>query len=93
MNLQRIHRANAMSLDHSCFHHPDRLAEAYCQKYDRYLCAECIRCREPKNHCKFRTMCMVWEWEKHGLPPELQPPTDQIDADPQDEKSKAEGSG
>lgn len=61
-----------MSLDRPCYQHPDRPAEAYCEKFDRYLCAQCIRCREPKNHCKHRTMCMIWEWQKHGLPPELE---------------------
>ncbi len=61
-----------MSLDRPCYRHPDRPAEAHCQKYDRYLCAECIACRQPKNHCTFRTMCIIWEWLKHGLPPELQ---------------------
>lgn len=77
-----------MSLDRPCYRHPDRPAEAYCQKFDRYLCAECIRCREPKNHCKFRPMCMIWEWQNHGVPPELQ-----TDVEPTDEKSgKAEGS-
>ena len=81
-----------MSLDRPCNIHPDRPAEAYCQKFDRYLCARCIACREPKNHCKHRSMCMVWEWQKHGLPPELQPET--ADPTPKDDNDEdnAEGS-
>lgn len=78
-----------MSLDRPCHNHPDRPAEAYCQKYDRYLCASCIRCREPKNHCKFRSMCMVWEWQKHGLPEDLQPEA----AEATLEDGQVEGSG
>lgn len=82
-----------MSLDRPCYKHPDRPAEAHCQKFDRYLCGECIRCREPKNHCKFRTSCMVWEWQNHGLPPDLQPPEPQPEAEPVDKNENVETSG
>jgi len=78
-----------MSLDRPCYRHPDRPAEAYCQKFDRYLCAECITCSEPKSHCKFRPMCMIWEWQKHGLPTELQsklPSEPRRDAEATDEE-------
>ncbi len=63
-----------MTLDRPCFKHPDRDATAYCQKYDRYVCDECLYCRQPKNHCKHRTACLIWEFEKHGRPDD--PPED-----------------
>ena len=58
---------------HPCSNHPDREGVVYCEKYKRHLCRECIGCRQPENHCKFRPMCMIWEFEKHGIPEEFQP--------------------
>ncbi|MFH2006866.1 MAG: hypothetical protein ABI333_09810 [bacterium] len=61
-----------MTLDRPCSQHPERDAVVHCQKYDRYLCEECIACRQPKNHCKHRTACLIWEFEKHGRPGDIE---------------------
>lgn len=57
-----------MASNRNCRNHPERPGTVYCQKYDRFYCDECIQCREPMQYCKFRTACLIWEFEKHGLP-------------------------
>jgi uncharacterized 2Fe-2S/4Fe-4S cluster protein (DUF4445 family) len=65
-----------MSVQNPCRHHPDREGRVYCQKYNHYYCGDCIRCRQPKAHCKFRTACLIWEFEKYGIPDDLREPDD-----------------
>jgi hypothetical protein len=48
-----------------CYKHPDRQSVNYCSKYARYVCDECMTCADPTLYCKFRTMCVIHELEKH----------------------------
>jgi len=50
----------------NCERHPDRKATGYCEKYNRYLCEDCMHCQDPSIYCKFRKQCVVWEIERHG---------------------------
>ncbi len=56
-----------------CQNHPDRDAIATCQKYDAGFCEECCHCLntdqcceciEPKEYCKFRHHCLIWEMSR-----------------------------
>ncbi len=38
-------------------------------------------------------MCMVWEWQKHGIPPEIQQLDTPEDTEPRDKEVPKEGSG
>lgn len=35
-------------------------------KHNIYLCEECLKCRDPEIHCKFRSSCPIWFMEKRG---------------------------
>ena len=37
-----------------------------CIKYSRHYCEECMKCSDPRLYCKFRSMCIIWEYAKHG---------------------------
>ncbi len=63
-----------MSVGNPCYNHPDREGRVYCQKFGRYYCSECMHCAQPKSHCKFRTACLIHEFEKYGIPEEFQEP-------------------
>jgi len=49
-----------------CVNHPDRETSFMCMKHNVYLCEECIKCRDPEIHCKFRSACPIWFMEKRG---------------------------
>jgi len=49
-----------------CESHPDRETSFLCSKHNIYMCAECLRCRDPKIYCKFRTSCPIHFMEKKG---------------------------
>ncbi len=49
-----------------CINHPDRETSFMCMKHNLYLCEECLKCRDPKIHCKFRPSCPIWFMEKRG---------------------------
>lgn len=53
-----------------CRNHPEREAQALCEKHGAGFCAECCRCLDaerccgcldPRVYCAFRTQCLVWE--------------------------------
>ncbi len=50
----------------TCTNHPDRQTSYLCMKHNIYLCEECIQCRDPKIHCKFRPSCPIWFMDKRG---------------------------
>ena len=35
-----------------------------CQKHQVRMCASCLKCRDPKLYCKFRSACMIHFLEK-----------------------------
>ena len=35
-------------------------------KHNIYLCEECLECRDPDIHCKFRSSCPIWFMDKRG---------------------------
>lgn len=47
-----------------CVSHTDRETNFFCSKHIVYMCEECLRCRDPKQYCKFRTACPVWFMQK-----------------------------
>ncbi|MFZ5569681.1 MAG: ASKHA domain-containing protein [Thermodesulfobacteriota bacterium] len=49
-----------------CVNHPDRETGYVCMKHDIYLCEECLKCRDPNIHCKFRSACPIWFMDKRG---------------------------
>ena len=49
-----------------CINHPDRETIFMCMKHNIYLCEECLKCRDPEIHCKFRSSCPIWFMEKRG---------------------------
>jgi len=49
-----------------CVNHPDRDTNLVCMKHGVYMCEDCIACRDPKIHCKFRPSCPIWFMEKRG---------------------------
>ncbi len=48
-----------------CTEHPDKEGAYHCSKYNRYMCAECIKCQDPTLFCKFRTSCLIWEISRY----------------------------
>jgi len=50
-----------------CINHPDRAGNGYCERYERYLCEDCMQCQDPSLYCKFRKQCIVWEFWRHGM--------------------------
>ena len=42
-----------------CLNHTDVETSYHCTKYDLYLCADCLECRDPDIYCKFRTSCAI----------------------------------
>ncbi len=53
-----------------CANHPDKEANHFCAKYSRYLCDDCLKCQDPTLYCRYRTMCLIWEFTRHGTPDE-----------------------
>ena len=49
-----------------CINHPDRETGFLCMKHNVYLCEDCLKCRDPNLHCKFRPSCPIWFMEKRG---------------------------
>jgi len=49
-----------------CTNHPDRETSFLCMKHNIYLCEECLECRDPDIHCKFRSSCPIWFMDKRG---------------------------
>ncbi len=49
-----------------CINHPDRETSFLCMKHNVYLCEDCLKCRDPNLHCKFRSSCPIWFMEKRG---------------------------
>jgi len=47
-----------------CAVHSDRETSYLCQKYNIYMCEECLRCRDPEIYCKFRSACPIWFMSK-----------------------------
>jgi uncharacterized 2Fe-2S/4Fe-4S cluster protein (DUF4445 family) len=47
-----------------CVNHPDRETSYICMKHQLYLCEDCLKCRDPKIFCKFRSSCPIWFMEK-----------------------------
>jgi hypothetical protein len=35
-----------------------------CQKYQVAMCPACLKCRDPKLYCKFRSSCLIHFLEK-----------------------------
>lgn len=55
-----------------CVNHPDREATFYCFKFRRSLCLECLTCQDPPpGRCRDRTACLIWEFDRRGMPEEL----------------------
>ena len=50
----------------ACERHPDRETSYLCMKHNVYLCEECLHCRDPKIHCKYRASCPIFFMEKKG---------------------------
>ncbi len=55
-------------MERTCKNHPDRPGELFCAKYNRFLCRECAVCQDPTLFCRYRTQCLIHEFEKHGRP-------------------------
>jgi uncharacterized 2Fe-2S/4Fe-4S cluster protein (DUF4445 family) len=49
-----------------CINHPDIETNFMCMKHNIYLCEDCLKCRDPEIHCKFRSSCPIWFMEKRG---------------------------
>ncbi len=47
-----------------CKFHPLVESAYHCAKYQQYLCADCLRCSDPKIYCKFRSACLIHFLEK-----------------------------
>ncbi len=47
-----------------CLIHPDRETSYLCQKYNVFMCEECLHCRDPEIYCKFRSACPIWFMSK-----------------------------
>jgi uncharacterized 2Fe-2S/4Fe-4S cluster protein (DUF4445 family) len=48
----------------TCINHPDRETPYQCMKHQIYLCEACLKCRDPKIYCKFRSSCPIWFMER-----------------------------
>lgn len=48
-----------------CVNHPDRETRYICMKHQIYLCEECLKCKDPKIYCKYRSSCPIWFMSKH----------------------------
>ncbi len=48
-----------------CINHPSRETPYICMKHQVYLCEECLKCRDPKIYCKYRSSCPIWFMSKH----------------------------
>jgi len=56
-----------------CRNHPDQKAVAVCEKFSVGYCSLCCEgseeggvcgCSSPRQHCRFRTQCLVWALSK-----------------------------
>jgi len=50
-----------------CVNHPDIETSFLCQKYNQYMCEKCMKCKDPKIYCKYRTACPILFIEKNGM--------------------------
>ena len=50
-----------------CKKHPDRETSYKCEKYDTYLCQDCLACKDPKIYCKHRSACSVYFTTQKGF--------------------------
>ena len=48
-----------------CVNHQDRETQYLCMKHQVYLCEECLKCRDPKIYCKYRSSCPIWFMSKN----------------------------
>lgn len=49
-----------------CINHPNVETSFYCAKHDVYFCGECLKCKDPKIHCRHRPSCLIWFMDKRG---------------------------
>lgn len=49
-----------------CVNHPNRETQFICLKHNIYMCEECLKCRDPKIYCKFRSSCPIWFLAEKG---------------------------
>lgn len=49
-----------------CVNHPNRYTNFICMKHNIYLCEDCLTCRDPNIHCKFRPSCPIWFMDRRG---------------------------
>ncbi len=42
-----------------CKKHPSRETPYKCEKYETYLCRDCLVCKDPKIYCKHRAACAI----------------------------------
>lgn len=47
-----------------CIHHPDQETGYHCQKHQYGVCEACVRCEDPRLHCRFRSRCPIRFLEK-----------------------------
>lgn len=50
----------------TCINHKDRETNYLCMKHNKYFCEECLKCPDPKIHCKHRPSCTIWFMDKKG---------------------------
>ncbi len=62
-----------------CINHPERETQYTCLKHQIYLCEECLKCKDPKIYCKYRSSCLIWFMTKRQ---------DGLDPAPGDEQTK-----
>ncbi len=48
-----------------CINHKDRETQYLCMKHQIYLCEECLKCKDPKIYCKYRSSCPIWFVSKY----------------------------
>ena len=44
----------------NCVNHPNHETQYICMKHQIYLCEECLKCRDSKIYCKYRSSCAIW---------------------------------
>lgn len=50
-----------------CKKHPNRETPYKCEKYETYLCRDCLACKDPKIYCKHRAACSVYFITEKGF--------------------------
>lgn len=66
-----------------CINHPDRETQYTCMKHRIYLCKECLRCKDPKIYCKYRSSCPIWFLSKrqNGLDNEIDENAEKVETE------------